>query len=480
MYSHELHYLDNIYIYCGFQDCPIRYNLTMAKAKAKAKNRRPLRTPRGPAAASTNIDREAAPRNITRRAATIIHPSPTSVPHGVARAHLKHKDDLIPKAQEHPTLADRFHALPPELRDRIFALLFLQPVKWNLQHNPTRPLSNPQSSRCSSIRPRIPFREYDCWVNRSGRGCWYRNNKPTAWLNPWRSKYAPPVRNEFLCSDCWDRRHRPRPFPKTHDLVCLCARRRELDVLLVCRRWYEEGGWVFYSRNVFGFEDGYVCLLFLESLAPRWRAFVTGVSLMAITYDITGEGSSPRFTISERKRQIQIWSLLRSLPRLRYLELHEYYLTNLASTLLPLLRQGPKTLKSVRIISTSRPESKIITATNVATPSSNRTRRTFTAEGIADTQPRFIWQSLSQRRLIRGGLVEVLARALKGQTLPWGGLLKAAQARWLHRSAEWLRAQIREKSAAEVGDYVVDVHDEKVWEQLWWLVGLQHAFLPGR
>jgi len=250
-------------------------------------------------------------------------------------------------------------------------------------------------------------------------------------------------------------------------------------VLLVRRKWYEEGGWVFYSRNVFGFEDSYVGLLFLDSLAPQWRAVVTGVSLMAIPYDLTREGSSPRFSISERKRQIRIWSLLRSLPRLRYLELQEHYLTNLASTLLPLLRQRPKTLKSVRIVSTSRPESKIITATNVASPSSNRTCGTDTAKETANTQPRFIWQSLSHRRLIRGGLAEVVGRALKGQSLPWGGLSKVAQAIWLQGSVEWHRAQMMEKRT-EIGDYVVEVHNEEVWEQSWWLVGLQYAFLPGR
>ncbi|KAK1072453.1 hypothetical protein LTR74_002489 [Friedmanniomyces endolithicus] len=59
---------------------------------------------------------------------------------GTQRAHEKHQHDLnaartLPTAS--PSLADRFHALPSELRTHIFSLLLVRPAKWDVLHGPS-------------------------------------------------------------------------------------------------------------------------------------------------------------------------------------------------------------------------------------------------------------------------------------------------------------------------------------------------------
>ena len=71
----------------------------------------------------------------TWQASKVLHPPPYDVAPGkkraVRKAHKKHRYDLVPLVQPHPpsatpTLADRFHALPSELRQHIFSFLLVQ------------------------------------------------------------------------------------------------------------------------------------------------------------------------------------------------------------------------------------------------------------------------------------------------------------------------------------------------------------------
>ncbi|KAK8041505.1 hypothetical protein PG994_014512 [Apiospora phragmitis] len=110
------------------------------------------------------------------------------------------------------------------------------------------------------------------------------NDGPPLLVDPWRSRWAPPPTNPYICSTCFDRRHRPHPHPapSKFSLPCLCARRANLQVLLMCRRWYAEAGRVFYVRNTFAFADPRECVEFLTTLAPRWRRLISQVSLLAL------------------------------------------------------------------------------------------------------------------------------------------------------------------------------------------------------
>lgn len=153
-----------------------------------------------------------------------------STKRGCLRAQQKHQFDNC-VWPIHPTLADRFHALPAELRAHVFSHVLVQPVKWDIEHQNECPL-------------RTSNEEIDVWV--CNRHCAYLFRNTTGWrqnlneghmtpISPLRSKWAPDQTNPYLCSDCF-LRFRPRPFPKASSLPCLCARRNGLEALLVCRR----------------------------------------------------------------------------------------------------------------------------------------------------------------------------------------------------------------------------------------------------
>ncbi|KAF2172103.1 hypothetical protein M409DRAFT_49851 [Zasmidium cellare ATCC 36951] len=247
----------------------------------------------------------------------------------VARARAKHKDDNSPKP-EPPSLADRFHALPSELRAHIFSLLLVQPVKWDISHQPTCILR-----RCDIDQtPRRP------WVHPSDSAtCVYCDDPSPSrwrrdvrlglniWTNPWRSHWAPPQRNPYLCSQCYDLFHNPQPVPRAESLPCLCARRANLSTLLVCRQWYTEAATVFYSQNTFAFEHPALFTAFLTNLPPHWQSKISKLSLMAFSthspgaIDVDSAYADPTIHITP-KRWLDVWPLLRkSLPALSTLEL---------------------------------------------------------------------------------------------------------------------------------------------------------------
>ncbi|KAK6823594.1 hypothetical protein PG987_013851 [Apiospora arundinis] len=102
------------------------------------------------------------------------------------------------------------------------------------------------------------------------------------WQDPWRSEWAAPQSNPYVCTECFDERLREKPFPKPHSLPCLCARRQYLQVFLVCRQWYAEAGRAFYSRNEFAFAHPIECVDFMRTLSARWRPLISKVSLLVL------------------------------------------------------------------------------------------------------------------------------------------------------------------------------------------------------
>ncbi|KAI1505954.1 hypothetical protein F5X99DRAFT_176124 [Biscogniauxia marginata] len=228
------------------------------------------------------------------------------------------------------TLGDRFRALPPELRAEIFACLLVRPVKWDALHRPEcELLAAPHPY--AFIRP-LPDLDTTTCASRYGAhyiSLWRKNEKP-AWVDPWRSVWAPKQGNTYLCTACYDDRLRPRPFPRVRSLPCLCARRQNLQTLLVCRQWYAEAGHVFYSRNTFAFGIPEECVEFLSALAPRWRPFISKISLLALAPD----GVNPE-TATEDTKEVEIsgralreaWNMLATLPGLSELELDAIMLT---------------------------------------------------------------------------------------------------------------------------------------------------------
>ncbi|KAI8950112.1 hypothetical protein F4801DRAFT_550384 [Xylaria longipes] len=235
-----------------------------------------------------------------------------------------------------PTLNTRFANLPAELRAEIFAWLLVRSVKWSAEHEADCPLRNPEltSSPFEDIRPRmIPSRETCplafCGIPASR----WRSRAQSIFKNPWRSQWAPPITNEFQCSSCWDARFRSHPAPRIDSLPCLCARKRRsegLATLLVCRKWYEEGARVLYTRNTFAFATPGECAEFFTNLNPRWSALVSKVSLLTLApvrEDHESAGEELETAALDAKELREAWAMLRKLPALSELELDALFLT---------------------------------------------------------------------------------------------------------------------------------------------------------
>ncbi|KAK1085799.1 hypothetical protein LTR48_004188, partial [Friedmanniomyces endolithicus] len=268
--------------------------------------------------------------------------------------------------------------------------------------------------------------------------------------------------NPYICTDCYDERWRTCPQPRS--LPCLCARRSNLDVLLVCRRWHEEAGEAFYRENTFCFEDADALAGFVANTRPKWCRAMTRVSLMAWS---TGPDLSDRDDYDwegVKTLEPRTTSLLRqALPNLAYLELDARCLANVKSVR-ALLRMG---LMQRR------------TAILFVLPARKR-RAVFGPEGDAE----YPWPRLANRILLRGGFPEEVARAMKGERRAW---MRAGGKKAGRSAVEAACEGFRNVLAAVEGERVVgedgekgwwDCCDVKLWEEWWHKIGLQHAWLP--
>jgi hypothetical protein len=297
------------------------------------------------------------------------------------------------------TLAQRFHSLPPEVQDEIFAWLLVRPVRWDCEHKsdcPRRLSVNPYLD----VRPWYDPFQHTCVANFGHAPSWRHNEKPI-WADPWRSQWAPVPRNPYLCTMCYDHRHRPRPFPlmDSQSLPCLCARRDHLQILLVCRRWYQEAGRVFYSRNTFAFGRLKECHLFLTSLPEKWKPYITKISLMSLPRpgfhpeDAQQDLDTTVIPVHGTSGLFKTWLELRKLPALAVLELDAIMLTkpDVASVFrMPAL----KNLRSIRIVQ--------------ALPASAREHQWL------------VWPRLAKRQdVLDSDFVRMMARGIKGHRYGW-------------------------------------------------------------
>ncbi|KAI1212074.1 uncharacterized protein F4807DRAFT_458275 [Annulohypoxylon truncatum] len=230
------------------------------------------------------------------------------------------------------TLGSYFYSFPQEIRDDIFACLLVRPPRWDVEHR--------QSCELRKKNPEYPLQPYLCPEDDGTcanayqtLATWRHRILPTT-VDPFRSVWAPPQTNPYLCTYCWDWRYRPRPFPITYSLPCLCARREHLQTLLVCRRWYEEAGRVFYSRNTFSFTNVPEGINFFDNLNPRWKPFLTKICLLNFLGGCEQQGPLDEFKdirIPTRGKNglAKLWRQLRSLPFLSELELDAIFLTRL-------------------------------------------------------------------------------------------------------------------------------------------------------
>ncbi len=294
-----------------------------------------------------------------------------------------------------PMLNDRFNALPYELRAEVFAQLLVtpQPNKWDAIHRSDCAIPGAPNP-FMSLRPSLNQLTHTCASHFGPATSWRHRDKPV-WVDPWRSAWAPPQLNPYLCTTCYDARWRPRPFPSgCGSSPCLCARRANLQVLLVCRRWYEEAGRVFYARNWFAFGRPAECVEFLETLNPRWKAIVSKVSLLALTPSefipiSADEGlDEVELLVGGKAGLRRAWAELASLPGLSWLEIDAIYLTS-PQCVKVFEGSSMKDLRRLDFVQASRTKD-------------------------SDCARRFVWPFLANRTAVKSDLVIDVARGIKG------------------------------------------------------------------
>ncbi|KEQ90495.1 hypothetical protein AUEXF2481DRAFT_568424 [Aureobasidium subglaciale EXF-2481] len=289
-------------------------------------------------------------------------------------------------------LGRRFHALPSELRAYIFSFLLVRPVKWDLRHlescekycarttsgyeRPTHHTIPGLESRyvCASCGPWTHERN---WRHAFGRGF-------EVYVSPWRSKWAPPQGNSYICSNCYDDRMRTRPFPEPTNLPCLCARRQSLEMRLVCRQWHDEASLVFFSENTFAFDDVVSMGHFFTAISGPWARVISKLSLLFPLW-------TPEDGPSKVSEIVSFLSILNELPWLKSLEL-DAKLLNEESAVSALLRCQFTSLRSVSFV--------------VQCPLQEVLWRPMKS-------PTNIWNELEGRIVLLGGFPEVVARSMK-------------------------------------------------------------------
>lgn len=154
-----------------------------------------------------------------------------------------------------------------------------------------------------------------------------------------------------------------------------------MQVFLVCRRWYFEAAQVFYTQNTFAFEDNTTFINFISNLNPRWKKAISKISLMMPL------ASLERFEQSCRDER-KIYSLIRSLPSLSYLELEAISLTDTHSVH-SLIKMGLQNLRHCRFVERTKP-------------------------GFGPGSE-YVYPCRANRTLVQGGFAEEVARAIKCQ-----------------------------------------------------------------
>ncbi|KAE8137725.1 hypothetical protein BDV38DRAFT_246117 [Aspergillus pseudotamarii] len=315
-----------------------------------------------------------------------------SKPKGVQRARLKHRTIIEQQAaaeaearhqaaieqKTEPDLIDRFFALPSEVRSHVYRLLLVQPCKFSFNHTfqckrfsyeypgPAHTATGPESN--------MNFACADCR--------WYAwGRRLPVFVSPARSQWSPPMTNEYMCDNCYSENIRAKrePHPTLRNLKCLCARRQNLHIFLINKRFYEEASHVFWTENWFAFENPTILIDFLSCIRPQTRSLITKISFMIDPNEV---GMN-----LDRKYVQQCWRLLWLCDGLMELELDQFFLSNVQWVL------GMKNITPKRRIAFMK------------TP--DRAEIAYLM-----TYDQRIWQGVSRRQLVRNILADTLAESM--------------------------------------------------------------------
>lgn len=137
-------------------------------------------------------------------------------------------------------------------------------------------------------------------------------------VSPARSKWASPQQNPFICDKCYKNAVRPGTHPPMDLLSCLCARRQNLELLLVNKEFYREASTVFWSENTFAFESAEALARFLQNISSQTRDRLKHISFIPFHGN---EGYDLDVYLAPPKSISRCWSSLKACRGLATLEL---------------------------------------------------------------------------------------------------------------------------------------------------------------
>jgi len=137
-------------------------------------------------------------------------------------------------------------------------------------------------------------------------------------VSPARSKWAAPQQNPFLCDKCYKNAVRPAMHPRMDLLPCLCARRQNLELLLVNKEINREASVVFWAENTFAFESAEALVRFLKNTQPETRDRLKHISFIPVHGN---EGYDLDVYLAPPRSLSRCWPLLKTCRGLATLEL---------------------------------------------------------------------------------------------------------------------------------------------------------------
>ncbi|KAI9923728.1 hypothetical protein ASPWEDRAFT_176766 [Aspergillus wentii DTO 134E9] len=323
---------------------------------------------------------------------TIPYRAPRQKPKGVQKARRKHATipDFNPDNSDSPFIKS-FFSLPSEIRNHVYRMLLVQPCKFDMRHNlgycqkftfhhpgPALTYESTKGTTCAEC-------EVNNWLYPTGI-------YPKPFVSPARSKWAPPMKNEFFCDNCYWHKIRSKeekPGPSLYTLPCLCTR-RSLDIMVVNKRFYDETAWLFWSENHFAFENYQLLQGFLSGIRPEVRSWIRYITLVTDNADKDGE------LISWRPLR-PCWELLQQCDGLTALNLDAVVLANIHAIMSVLHLKAKK-------------------VSFISLPGAAETKYEFHGA--------FPWQAERMRKVVRNPLADLLASTIVSQKLPKSELLR--------------------------------------------------------
>lgn len=170
------------------------------------------------------------------------------------------------------------------------------------------------------------------WDVRHSYFCKHRDRTDISEAPPFTTKKT----SRCLCGNCSSHR-KPDTIPFSCN--CTCARHhRGLNLLLANRQIFVEAADIFYAKNTFCFDNGYLLVGFFSFLRPRFKILIRHISLLG---PAPSDSASSLIPYGKKKENygMKLWNALLSCSALQTLEIRHDYVEKWAPQIVQ-LREG--------------------------------------------------------------------------------------------------------------------------------------------